>query len=543
MTYVITQNCCKDASCVPVCPVECIRPIGGPGVFTDTEMLYIEPDVCIDCGACEEECPVGAIYSEDQLPPELERFRQINARYFEHNPLRPDDTGHHNAHTAVELGTLRVAIVGAGPAGCYAADELVRIKGVEVTMVERLPVPFGLVRFGVAPDHQHTKDISGLFAETLDSDRLSCYLNVTVGTDISHDELMAHHHAVIYAVGASESRELGLPGEELRGHHAAADFVGWYNGHPDHAHRSFDLSGQRAVIIGNGNVSLDIARILLSPCALLANTDIAEHALEALGDADVREVVILARRGPRQAAFSIGELMALGQMPDLDVVIEADHLDPDPADDIETVIKLEVLREYARRPSTPGNKRIVFRFFISPEEIVGDDSAHGLRVTPTELGADGVAIPVDGSEVIETSLILRSTGYLGSRIPGVPFDAVSGTVPNDAGRVLDGNGRPVAGVYVTGWIKRGPRGVIGTNRTCAEQTVAALWEDFDAGVLASEVADRAALEELLASRDVTVLSWDDWTVIDAAECERGAGSARPRVKFVDVAEMIAEVQH
>ena len=234
--------------------------------------------------------------------------------------------------------------------------------------------------------------------------------------------------------------------------------------------------------------------------------------------------------------------MALGQMPDVDVVIEAHDLDPGPADDIETVIKLEVLREYAQRRSTPGNKRIVFRFFTSPEEVVGDDSAHGLRVTPTKLGAEGAAIPAGDSELIETSLILRSTGYLGSRIPGVPFDAVSGTVPNDVGRVLDGNGRPVPGVYVTGWIKRGPRGVIGTNRTCAEQTVAALWEDFDAGVLASEITDRAALEGLLVSRDVTPLSWEDWTVIDAAERERGVSSARPRVKFVDVADMLTEVR-
>lgn len=543
MAYVITQNCCKDASCVPVCPVECIRPIGGPGSFTETEMLYIEPDVCIDCGACEEECPVDAIYSEDRLPPELARFRDINARYFEQHPLQPDSGEHFDAHPAVRQGTLRVAIVGAGPAGCYAAAELARTKGVEITLVEGLPVPFGLVRFGVAPDHQHTKNITRLFAETLDGGSVTCLFNVTVGSDVTHDELMAHHHAVIYAVGASTSRPLGIPGEGKPGHHSAAEFVGWYNGHPGQAHLDFDLSGQRAVIIGNGNVSLDIARILLSPNITLAATDIADHALKALDASAVREVVILARRGPRQAAFSVGEFMALGQMSDVDVVVEADDLEADPSDDIETAIKLEIAREYAQRPTTPGKKRIVFRFFTSPEEIVGDGRAQGLRVAVTTLDAAGVAVPTGHSEVIDTSLILHSTGYLGSEILDVPFDAKTGTVPSAGGRVLDESGSAVAGVYVTGWIKRGPRGVIGTNRTCAEQTVAALWDDFDAGFLAPEVRDHAELERALADRDVTPLSWADWAAIDAAERKRGADTSRPRIKFVDVAEMLAEARH
>jgi ferredoxin/flavodoxin---NADP+ reductase len=531
MTYIITQNCCKDASCVPVCPVECIRPIGGTGSFTDTEMLYIEPNVCIDCGACQEECPVGAVYPEDELPPELERFKEINARYFEHHPLMPDDSEHAGPHTAVKTGSLRVAIVGAGPAGCYAADELIRIKGVEVDLFERLPTPYGLVRYGVAPDHQHTKAITRLFDEALDNSRLRCYFNVGVGTDVTHDELMAHHHAVIYAVGASESRQLGISGEMLPGHCAAADFVGWYNGHPDHVDHRFDLSGERVVIIGNGNVSLDIARVLLSPLETLAGTDIADHALKALRDSAIREVVILARRGPRHAAFSVGEFLALGLIPNVDVIVEADDLEPDPGDDIETVIKLEVAREYAQRQPTPGNKRIVFRFFASPEEVVGNDRARGLRVAL----ADG------GTEVIETELILRSTGYQGSAIADVPFDAAAGTVPNDQGRVVDDNGRPVTGVYVTGWIKRGPRGVIGTNRSCAEQTVARLWEDFDAGLLAPEVRDRHEIDESLATRGVTPVGWKDWAAIDEAERERGAESSRPRVKFVDVADMLAVV--
>lgn len=528
MTYVVTQNCCKDGSCVPVCPVECIRPVASPDSPPITEMLYIEPDVCIDCGACEEACPVGAIFAEENLPAELERFRDINARYFEEHPLEPDVPGARKFHPAVKAGSLRVAIVGAGPAGCYAVHDLVQVKGVEVTAFERLPVPYGLVRFGVAPDHQRTKDITNLFAEALDHKQAQCFFNVSVGTVITHDELLAHHHAVVYAVGASQARQLGIPGEALPGSLAAADFVGWYNGHPDHAHRHFDLSGERVVIIGNGNVSLDIARVLVSPIETLAGTDIADHALDALVDSAVREVVILARRGPRNAAFSVGEFMALGSLDGVDVIIETDDLDPNPGDDVETVIKLEIAREYTQRQPTPGNKRIVFRFTAAPEEIIGSGQVEGLRIA-------GVADP------IETALVLRSTGHLGSPIADVPFDAETGTVPNDRGRVLDEDGRPVPGVYVTGWIKRGPRGVIGTNRTCAEQTVDRLWQDYDAGLLKSEVGECRNFDEVLAARGTRPVSWTDWMAIDTAERDRGAEASRPRLKIVDVAEMLAEL--
>lgn len=529
MTYVITQNCCKDASCVPVCPVECIRPISDSGSFTGTEMLYIDPDACIDCGACEEECPVGAIHSEDALPPSQSRFLEINARYFEHHPLTPDGTTQQVPRSSVKAGSLRIAIVGAGPAGCYAAEELLRTSGVEVSLFERLPVPYGLVRHGVAPDHQKTKDITRLFGLTLENNALRCYFNVNIGSDVTHEELLAHHHAVVYAVGASRSRELGIPGESLPGHHAAADFVGWYNGHPDHARHSFDLSGQRAVIIGNGNVSLDIARVLLAPREALSATDIADHALRALADSAISEVVILGRRGPRHAAFSIGEFLALGSLPGVDVIVDAEDTDPDPGDDIETVIKLEIIREFAGRTTTPGNKRIVFRFFASPQEILGVDRAHGLRV----------AAPDGSCEVIESPLALRSTGYFGTAISGIPFDDATGTVPHDRGRVTDLEGTTVVGVYATGWIKRGPRGVIGTNRGCAEQTVARIWEDVDSGALSTDIGDRVALDAILATRAVTPLGWNDWTAIDEAERQRGSECSRPRVKFVDVAEMLA----
>jgi ferredoxin--NADP+ reductase len=542
VAYVITQNCCKDASCVPVCPVDCIRPVGSAGEFNGTEMLYIDPEACIDCGACLEECPVDAIHYDEDLPQELDRFRDINAAYFERHPLEPDPPAKATRDDRVQPGSLRVAIVGAGPAACYAASALVGIDGVEVDVFERLPTPFGLIRAGVAPDHQHTKSVVRVFEQALGNKRLRCHLNVEVGTDLSHDDLLAHHHAVIYAVGASLSRDLDIPGEELPGNHSAVDFVGWYNGHPDHAHHEFDLSGERAVIVGNGNVALDVARVLLLDHDELSKTDIAAHALDALSDSQIREVVILGRRGPRDAAFSAGEFLALGHLAGVDVVIDGDELAASSTDDVETELKLQLAREYADTSATPGNKRIVFRFLVSPAEVVGSDRAVGLRVVSNGLDEAGGLVagdPSDGDELIEASLILRSIGYHGSAIDGLPYDAAKGVTPNDHGRVVDGDGQPLDGVYVTGWIKRGPRGVIGTNRSCAEETVAQLLDDYADGRLTREVAGRDALIELLSHRGSNPIVWTGWRAIDAAERKRGNEESRPRVKFVDVAEMVS----
>ena len=539
MTYVITQNCCKDGSCVPVCPVDCIRPVGAAGEFTDTEMLYIDPEACVDCGACLEACPVDAIYHHDFLPARLERFQEMNARYFQQHPLQTGDEPVAD-RPSLPAGALRVAVVGAGPAACYAATELLGVDGVEVDLFERLPSPFGLVRAGVAPDHQDTKLVVDIFHEAFENPRFGCHLNVEVGRDVTHEDLLAHHHAVIYAVGASKSHDLGIPGEELPGNEAAANFVAWYNGHPDHAGDQFDLSAERAVIVGNGNVALDVARILLLPHDHLAKTDIADHALEALANSNINEVVILGRRGPRNGAFSVGEFQALRFLPGIDVIVDSNDLDPHAGDDIETVMKLEVAREYAERKPSPGNKRIVFRFMTTPAEVVGEGRVQGLRVVHHGFDATGRLVPGAGhSEVIETSLILRSIGYQGSPVDGVPFDGDRCVIPNDRGRVLDHDGHPVQGVYVTGWIKRGPRGVIGTNRTCAEETVARLWEDFDDGRLSRDVQDRAALEKLLRHRNAEPVDWSGWCSIDTAERKRGVEASRPRVKFVGVADMIA----
>ncbi|MBU9764246.1 4Fe-4S dicluster domain-containing protein [Mycobacterium sp. TNTM28] len=522
MAYVITQNCCKDASCVPVCPVDCIRPAEAGLDSASAEMLYIDPESCIDCGACFEECPVGAIHYEEDLPGELQRFKDLNAAYFERHPLEPVTVSAPTSRARVEAGSLRVAIVGSGPAACYAAAELIDVDGVEINLFERLPTPFGLIRAGVAPDHQHTKSVVDIFERVFTSPRSASHFNVEVGRTINHDELLAHHHAVIYAVGAATSRRLGIEGEDLIGHHAAAEFVGWYNGHPDHAAHRFDLSGERAVIVGNGNVALDVARVLLMDRAALAATDIAQHTLDALADSAIREVVILGRRGVEHAAFSAGEFLALGHLEGVDVIVDPADLPADDVhDDVETSFKLAIAREYAQRTPTPGNKRVVFRFGAAPTAIVGTDHAEGLEVT-------GEA----GTEVIETPLILRSIGYRGLPIAGLPYDQDTGTVPNDSGRV-------VPGTYVTGWIKRGPRGVIGTNRLCAEQTVTQMWADFDAGLLNRDIADRDSLEALLTSRGAEPLSWPGWRAIDAAERDRGVQAARPRVKFVSIEEMLS----
>jgi ferredoxin--NADP+ reductase len=293
-------------------------------VDDSTDMLFIDPDTCIDCGACIDECPVDAIHYEDDLPPEQQRFQHINAEYFQRHPLQPAPVAAPTKHAPVSPGSLRVAIVGAGPAACYAAAELIAIDGLEVNLFERLPTPFGLIRSGVAPDHQNTKAVARIFESTLASDRVACYLNVDVGTQISHDELTAYHHAVIYAVGVRNGSTLAIPGEDLAGVHSAADFVGWYNGQPDQRPHDIDVTGDRAVVIGSGNVALDIGRVLLKDPGSLAGTDITEHALNALSSSGIREVIIVASRGFRDAAFSVGEFLALGHLEGVDVVIEGE---------------------------------------------------------------------------------------------------------------------------------------------------------------------------------------------------------------------------
>ncbi|QBJ95649.1 4Fe-4S dicluster domain-containing protein [Rhodococcus sp. ABRD24] len=552
MTYVITQACCNDASCVSSCPVNCIHPTPEEAEFATTEMLYIEPQACIDCGACVDVCPVGAIFPEDQLTESLERYREINADYYARRPLQPGWAPLSPGIPPVrDLGTLRVAIVGAGPAACYAAEELLKRSDVEVEMFEKLPTPWGLVRAGVAPDHPGTKVVTDMFEWSLRRDAFRFHLNVEVGEHLSHDELLAHHHAVIYAVGAPCDRSLGLPGEELPGSHAATEFVAWYNGHPDYADRMFDLSGERAVIVGNGNVALDIARILTMDPETLARTDIADHALAALRKSNIREVVLLGRRGPAQAAYTSPEFLALGDLDGVDVVIDPAEVELDPVsralldtDEAGTAVSMKVVlaQEFSQRTARPGNRRIVLRYLVSPTEVLGAERVDGVTIVRNELveSASGVltARPTGRTERLDAALVVRSIGYRGKPLPGIPFDDRRGVIPNDRGRVVDVAGEPVAGVYVTGWIKRGPSGVIGTNKTCAKETVARLTEDFEARRLPAASGSRKELSKLLSRRQPDRISWRGWAAIDEVERSRGVESGRPRVKMTDAGDMV-----
>ncbi|MFC4125927.1 FAD-dependent oxidoreductase [Nocardia rhizosphaerae] len=550
MAYVITQRCCNDASCVTECPVDCIRPTPDQPEFATAEMLYIDPDTCIDCGACVDACPVDAIFSEDDLPASLARYREINAAYFQRHPLESNfDPLVTPARPPKDLGTLRVAIVGAGPAACYAADELLRRSDVEVEMFDRLPTPWGLVRAGVAPDHAGTKNVANMFDSAFRRDTLQYYLNVEVGEHIDHRELLDHHHAVIYAVGASSDRKLGVPGEDLPGSHSATEFVAWYNGHPDFADREFDLSGERAVIVGNGNVALDVARVLTVDPDELAKTDIADHALDALRRSNIREVVILGRRGPLQAAYSTPEFLALTHLKGVDVVVDPAELELDPhsralLDDpnIEPSLRLKytLAEEYSTASHDPSHKRIVFRYLATPTAVHGTDKATGIEFAHNELTQENgqlVATATGRTETMETGLVLRSIGYRGVPVPGLPFDDRRGTVPSEHGRVIDG-AEPLAGVYVSGWIKRGPRGVIGSNRVDAEETVEALIADFVAGKLTAPIGDRAALQALLAQRQPELVDRKGWKTIDQAEKSAGKAAGRPRVKFTTRADLL-----
>lgn len=471
MAYVITQNCCNDASCVVVCPVSCIHPTPDEPGFGTAELLHIDPDTCIDCGACADACPVDAILPDNTLSADDQWYAGFNARYYEDNPLTPQwDRRTPPKVARVSADGLRVAIVGSGAAGFYAAKELLRHPGVRVDMYEQLAAPHGLIRYGVAPDHPHTKAVVDQFRWSPGQQkRFDLHLNVEVGVDVTHTELLRDHHAVIYAYGANGERLMDVPGEDLPGVVGAMSFVGWYNGHPDHVGLAPDLSGRRAVVIGNGNVALDLARILTADPDSLAGTAIAAAALSSLRRSSIEEVVVIGRRGADDAAFTTPELYALSRIDGVDVIVDPADIPDGPGH------RRELLRELAGRSASPGSKRIVLRFNTSPTEIVGSSAVVGIRCS-------------DG-EITETGLVLRSIGFRGNPIAGVPFDAATATIPTEAGRVADG-------VYATGWIKRGPRGGIGTNRTCAEETVATLLADYEAGRLVAPRRDDGANRRL-----------------------------------------------
>ncbi|MGO3326632.1 FAD-dependent oxidoreductase, partial [Gordonia sp. (in: high G+C Gram-positive bacteria)] len=506
MAFVITRPCCNDASCVSVCPVNCIHPTPEEPEFRTAEMLYIDPQTCIDCGACVDACPVGAIFPDDELADEDEPYLQLNADFYLDHDV---EAGEPRLVRTPKLpdGDVHVAVVGAGPAAFYATEELVRHPAVQVDMFDRLPTPYGLVRAGVAPDHAATKGVERTFSSTARKKNFQYYLGVSVGDDITHDELVERYHAVVYASGASTDRRLGIEGESLPGSVAATDFVAWYNGHPDHADDVFDLSSERAVIIGNGNVALDVARILLTDPDGLASTDIAAHALEALRSSSIREVVILGRRSVADGAYTNSEFLSMGLVDGVDVVLNADDLELSPqvaaqvADgSVDSTIgsKIRLAREYADHGVGGGDRRVVFRYLTAPAEILGDGRVTGVRVVRNTFEPDsGRVTPTETTSDIDAGLVIRSIGYRGVAVDGLPFDDDAGVVPNVDGRVVGDDGEPVPGHYVAGWLKRGASGGIGTNRFCGQETAASLIADIVAGSLRAPTGSRGDVVELL----------------------------------------------
>ncbi|MFW0783471.1 FAD-dependent oxidoreductase [Gordonia sp. CPCC 206044] len=542
MTHVVTQPCCNDASCVSVCPVNCIHPTPAEPEFLTAEMLYIDPETCIDCGACIEECPVQAIIPDDQLDERDEPYLAINAAYYDDHDVEGGLVRPTKAQPLPD-GELHVAIVGSGPAAFYAAEELVRRSSVRVDMFERLPTPYGLVRAGVAPDHPSTKGVERAFLSTASKKNFEYFLSVEVGTDITHAELADRYHAVIHASGASTDKRLGIDGEELSGSIAATDFVAWYNGHPDHAERIYDLTAERVVIVGNGNVALDVARILLTDPDALARTDIADHALAVLRESRVREVVIMGRRGIAQAAYTNSEFLAMGQLDGVDVVIDPDELGLDDetrqafdAGTLDSTIatKIRLAQEYARQGGAGEDRRVVFRYLVSPVEIVGERTVDKLRCVRNEFitASDGRVRATDQEIVIRTPMVLRAIGYRGRPVDGLPFDNTRGIVPNETGRVVDPAGDPVRGVYVAGWLKRGATGGIGMNRLCGHETAAAVLADHIAGRLPAPTTSRDDVTDLLARRGASRIDGNGWKNIDKAEKSAGRTSGRQRVKLV-----------
>ena len=493
MPHVITQSCCNDASCVYSCPVNCIQPTPDDPRYATAEMLHIDPGSCVDCGACVAGCPVGAIKPDWQLLAHERTFLGINEAYFQEPHDRPPQAPATPRLLISRLAAASpaVAIVGSGPAGMYAADELLTIPGARVDVYERLSRPYGLARFGVSPDHGPTRQITGQLDMIARRPGLSLKLGVAVGVDVSAAELSARYDAVIYAVGAASDRRLRIPGVELDGVAPASELVAWYNGHPDFRDRDFDLSHKRVVVIGSGNVALDVARILTIEPGRLAGTDIAPYALRALRDSRVREVVIVGRRGPAESSFTLPELAgaASGAAP---LVVDPGEL-AGAGDEVEpgsaAERKLEILCGLpAERAAGP---QIRLRYRLTPARFAGAGRVEQVEFwrTPRLPRGQRPASSLGGETVtLDAGLVLTSIGYRGAPFPGLPFDTATGTIPNRSGRVVDpATATTMPGTYVAGWIKRGPTGFIGSNRACAQETVRALVEDYNAGLIGREL--------------------------------------------------------
>jgi ferredoxin--NADP+ reductase len=457
-----------------------------------------------------------------------------------------------------EANPLRVAIVGSGPTGFYTAEHLFKQKDrvVEVDLYERLPTPFGLVRGGVAPDHQKIKSVTKAYDRIALNPRFRYYGNVELGGDVSLDDLRRHYHQVVFTVGAQIDRSMDIPGEDLKRSHAATEFVAWYNGHPDYRNREFDLSRESVAVVGVGNVAVDVCRILCRSREELEKTDIADYALEQLAASKVRTVYMLGRRGPAQAAFTNPEIKELGELEIADIQVPEEEAaideatcrfmeaNPDPSTDR----KVEILQQYAREKRSGKPKTLVLRFLVSPVELLGgaDGGVRAVKLVKNELFLDskgGIKPRATATfEELTAGLVFRSVGYKGVALAGVPFRDDWGVIPNDKGRVLESGGA-VTGLYCAGWIKRGPTGVIGTNKPDALETVAAMLEDVAGGRhLSPEAPTASAAEAMVRSRKPSFVSYEDWKKLDALEVERAKGTERPRVKFCSVEEMISALR-
>ncbi len=451
---------------------------------------------------------------------------------------------------------LRVAIIGAGPAGFYAAERLFKETDlvIEVDLFDRLPTPFGLVRNGVAPDHQKIKSVTAAFDRIAANPRFRFFGNVELGRDISVDDLKNYYHQIIYSTGAQTDRPLDIPGDDLIGSHPATEFVAWYNGHPDYRDCVFDLSQESVAVIGVGNVAIDVARILCRTPDELMKTDIADYALEQLRESRVREVHILGRRGPAQAAFSAPEVKELGELADCDTTVPPEEAELDPLSqaslagaDRAELRKVEIIQELSHHKPTGKAKQLILRFLVSPVELIGDENGHvkQMRLVHNVLYATDAGSlrskPTDQFETLDVGLVFRSIGYRGVPLPGVPFNDSWGVIPNAGGRVLDpATHEPLLGQYTTGWIKRGPTGVIGTNKPDAAETVDNMIADARAGrVLSPTQPAAAAVEALVRDRQPEVVTFADWQRLNTLELSRGKEQGRPRVKFTSVADMLA----
>jgi ferredoxin/flavodoxin---NADP+ reductase len=451
---------------------------------------------------------------------------------------------------------LRVAIIGSGPSGFYAADHLQKQKTltVQIDMFDRLPTPFGLVRGGVAPDHPKIKSVTKVYDRIAQNPGFRFFGNVTFGKDLMLEDLQRLYHAVIFAVGAQTDKRLEIPGEDLPGSYAATEFVGWYNGHPDYRHFTFDLNVENVVVIGVGNVAMDVTRILARTQAELDQTDIADFAQEALKHSKVKNIYVLGRRGPAQAAFTNPEIKELGEMEDADIIVDPSEVTLDefsrayltsPEVDTKDAKNVDILTTYSKQQPAGKARRIIMRFLTSPVEITGTNRVEAIKIVKNEAyrtdSGEVRSRATDKTEVIPAGLIFRSVGYQGVALPGIPFYEKWGIVPNAKGRVVaeQNSTEPVIGEYVVGWIKRGPSGVIGTNKPDSVETVEQLLLDLQAEKLWSPSADTAAVVGLLQARGVTFVTFNDWLIIDRLEQERAAGTHHPRLKFTTIEEMMS----